>query len=144
MRHDHSSTAIPREAKSVHGISAREIQRCWSAEDPSPNSFSLSLSLHPSHPSEYSACKRSKYVSHLLPITLPQVKHRTGMIIITDSQPAQNHSTVVCKMALKSKEAVVHLHFHSRHYIAAGPTSMRRVLPRVSNGVNTLPNAGKA
>lgn len=33
------------------------------------------------YPSLYSACNRSKYVSHLLPITLPQVKHRTGIIM---------------------------------------------------------------
>jgi hypothetical protein len=33
------------------------------------------------HPSEYSACNRSKYVSHLLPMTLPHVKQRTGTII---------------------------------------------------------------
>ena len=34
------------------------------------------------HPSEKSACNRLKYVSHSFPITFPQVKHRTGIIII--------------------------------------------------------------
>jgi hypothetical protein len=35
-----------------------------------------------SYPSEKSACKRLKYVSHLFPITFPQEKHRTGIIIV--------------------------------------------------------------
>ena len=34
------------------------------------------------YPSEKSACSKLRYVSHLLPITFPQVKHRTGMIIL--------------------------------------------------------------
>jgi hypothetical protein len=33
------------------------------------------------YPSEKSACRRLRYVSHLFAITLPHVKHRTGMII---------------------------------------------------------------
>lgn len=34
------------------------------------------------HPSLYSFCNKSKYVSHLFPITFPQVKHLTGIIIL--------------------------------------------------------------
>ena len=34
------------------------------------------------YPSVYSACKRPRYASHLLPITLPHVKQRIGIIII--------------------------------------------------------------
>lgn len=34
------------------------------------------------YPSVYSACNRPKYASHLLPMTLPQVKQRTGIIMI--------------------------------------------------------------
>jgi hypothetical protein len=41
------------------------------------------LGLVVTYPSEKSACKRLRYVSHLLPITFPQVKHRTGIIILT-------------------------------------------------------------
>lgn len=33
------------------------------------------------HPSVYSACRRPRYASHLLPTILPHVKHLTGMII---------------------------------------------------------------
>lgn len=35
-----------------------------------------------SHPSVYSAWSRPRYASHLLPTIFPQVKHRTGMIIV--------------------------------------------------------------
>lgn len=34
------------------------------------------------YPSVYSACRRPKYDSHLLPMTLPQVKQRIGIIIL--------------------------------------------------------------
>jgi hypothetical protein len=40
------------------------------------------LGLVVTYPSEKSACKRLRYVSHLLPIIFPQVKHRTGIIIL--------------------------------------------------------------
>jgi hypothetical protein len=33
------------------------------------------------YPSEKSACKRLKYVSHLFPMTFPHVKQRTGIIM---------------------------------------------------------------
>lgn len=33
------------------------------------------------YPSVYSACRRPKYASHLLPITFPHVKHLIGIII---------------------------------------------------------------
>ena len=35
------------------------------------------------YPSVYSACRSPKYASHLFPITLPHVKHRIGMIMVT-------------------------------------------------------------
>lgn len=35
------------------------------------------------YPSVYSACKRPRYDSHLFPTILPQVKHLTGIIILT-------------------------------------------------------------
>lgn len=34
-------------------------------------------------PSVYSACNNPRYESHLLPITLPHVKQRIGIIIFT-------------------------------------------------------------
>ena len=43
--------------------------------------YLFSCSLSRASGSLYSLCKRPIYVSHLLPITLPQVKQRTGMII---------------------------------------------------------------
>ena len=36
----------------------------------------------PPYPSVYSACSRDRYVSHLFPVTFPQVKQRIGMIIL--------------------------------------------------------------
>lgn len=51
-------------------------------------------------PSLKSAWSRLKYVSHLLPITLPHVKHRTGMIMVPRCPafilyPLLNHSAPV-------------------------------------------------
>jgi hypothetical protein len=56
------------------------------------------------YPSEKSACKRLRYVSHLLPITFPQVKQRTGIIIfITGSidQAAAAADTIIKDMMTK-------------------------------------------
>lgn len=41
------------------------------------------IKLRFTYPSVYSACSSPRYDSHLLPITLPQVKQRIGIIILT-------------------------------------------------------------
>jgi len=43
--------------------------------------FSFEVRNQNSYPSVYSAWRSPRYASHLFPITFPQVKHRTGMII---------------------------------------------------------------
>lgn len=43
-------------------------------------------------PSVYSACNRPRYDSHLLPTTLPQVKHLTGIIILRIREREDNRS----------------------------------------------------
>ena len=79
--HDHSSAAVARQSQGIHGISANEHQQSmlsdWTGERCEPGQGGA---VNVTHPSLYSACSRSRYVSHLLPITLPQVKQRTGMI----------------------------------------------------------------
>lgn len=52
------------------------------------------------YPSEKSACKRLRYVSHLFPITFPQEKHRTGMIIVRCCFMYTNNNTALRTAAL--------------------------------------------
>jgi hypothetical protein len=58
------------------------MKRYRSNAEPSLGPRLTDLGLVVTYPSEKSACKRLRYVSHLLPIIFPQVKHRTGIIIL--------------------------------------------------------------
>jgi len=43
----------------------------------------IHVSFGQTYPSVKSACNKLKYVSHLFPMTLPHVKQRTGIIIVS-------------------------------------------------------------
>ena len=70
MRQQHTPAAVALEAQRIQSIPAHthsdKVKGCGGA-----------------HPSVYSACRRPRYDSHLLPITFPHVKHRIGIIMAT-------------------------------------------------------------
>lgn len=52
------------------------------------------------YPSVYSTCNNPRYASHLLPITFPQVKQRTGIIIFVYQFSVYNGEKNILKASL--------------------------------------------
>lgn len=52
------------------------------------------------YPSVYSTCNNPRYASHLLPITFPQVKQRTGIIIFVYQFSIYNGEKNILKASL--------------------------------------------
>jgi len=94
MGQHHSPTTVSLKPQFIQSISdsAHVVVRDVSA-------YAKLVHLFATYPSEKSAWSRLKYVSHLFPITLPHVKHRTGMIIVC-----------VCWLWLRRSEALVSRH----------------------------------
>jgi hypothetical protein len=90
--HEHAAAAVTTQAQRIQSVTAHQTNGDHPLDVRCPDyqmnvaigvvsSASLAGMQCGTHPSVYSACSRSRYVSHLLPITLPHVKQRTGMII---------------------------------------------------------------
>lgn len=77
MTEEHSAATIPFQAQSIESVTSKIDN-----ESKMLTTMDKLKQIVYTHPSVYSACKRLRYGSHLLPITLPQVKHRIGMIIL--------------------------------------------------------------
>ena len=76
-----SLSLVPRSKRSVQPTSSLRPPAPRHTRFRTPGSGTPADEKNNTHPSEKSACSRCRYVSHLFPITFPQVKHRTGMII---------------------------------------------------------------
>jgi hypothetical protein len=77
MCQHHSSAAISLETKFIESVTEKSKKGVRDALI-----FDTKKAPLKPYPSEKSACNRLKYVSHLLPMTLPQVKQRTGIIMV--------------------------------------------------------------
>ena len=67
-----------------NGYSNRDV--CMSKHSQQIGRPTCTMSAY-THPSVYSACSSPRQASHLLPMTLPHVKHRTGIIILAREKP---------------------------------------------------------
>ena len=114
MCQHHSSAAISLETKFIESVTEK-AKGCQRRTD---FRYEKKAPLK-SYPSEKSACNRLKYVSHLLPMTLPQVKQRTGIIMVASFDFC--FDCVACRMMMSASAAQLHWGMHPTSQVASQP-----------------------